>query len=207
MSKPSVILVGAGGHCHACIDVIESQGRYQIAGLIGSADELHSQHLGYTVMGTDADLPQLAESGKFILIAVGQIQSPEIRIRLFQQACRLGFQWPVIIAPTAYVSRHAHIGAGSIILHGAIVNAGASVGQNCIVNSRALIEHDATVADHCHISTGAILNGHVRIGSGSFVGSASVVKEGIAVGNRCFIGMGLAVRHSLPDQSQYFGQQ
>jgi len=42
MSKPSLILIGAGGHAHACIDVIEQQDKYQIAGLVGMPEEMHT---------------------------------------------------------------------------------------------------------------------------------------------------------------------
>ena len=205
MSKPKIILIGAGGHAHACIDVIEQHDQYQIAGLVGMAEEMHTHHLDYKVIAADDDLPELAKTYQYAFITVGQIQSPDPRIRLYQQATELGFQLPVIIAPTAHVSRHATIGAGTIVMHGAIVNAGARVGNNCIINTRALLEHAATVEDHCHISTGAILNGDVHIGAGSFVGSGSVIKEGITFGKRCVVGMGLSVRHSQADHARFVG--
>jgi sugar O-acyltransferase (sialic acid O-acetyltransferase NeuD family) len=205
MSKPSLILIGAGGHSHACIDVIEQHGGYQIAGLIGMPDEMHDHHLGYAVIGTDDDLPELAKTFQYALITLGQIKTPAHRIKLYQQVVALGFQLPTIIAPSAYVSRHATLGAGTIVMHGAIVNAGASVGENCIINTRALLEHDATVADHCHISTGAIINGNTAIGSGCFVGSGSIIKEGASLGQGCLVGMGLAVRHNLPNNAQFSG--
>ncbi len=205
MSKPGLILIGAGGHAHACIDVIEQHGGYQIAGLIGMPDEMHDHHLGYAVIGTDADLPKLAKTIPYVLITLGQIKTPAHRTRLHQQVVSLGFQLPTIIAPSAYVSRLATLGAGTIVMHGAIVNAGASVGKNCIINTRALIEHDATVADHCHISTGAIINGNTAIGPGCFVGSGSIIKEGASLGQGCLVGMGLAVRHNMPDNTQFAG--
>ena len=205
MSKPSVILIGAGGHAHACIDVIEQQGQYQIAGLVGMQEELHTQHLGYAVIATDAELPQLAKDYQYAFIAVGQVGSPDRRIRLYQQAIQLGFSLPGIIAPTAHVSSHATIGKGTMLMHSAIVNAGARVGNNCIINTRALVEHDATVEDHCHISTGAILNGSVYIGAGSFVGSGCVIKDGITLGKSCLIGMGLCVRHNQADNTRFLG--
>ncbi|MDB4409459.1 acetyltransferase [Gammaproteobacteria bacterium] len=205
MSKPSVILIGAGGHAHACIDVIEHHGQYQIAGLVGMQEEMHSQHLGYAVIATDAELPQLAKDYQYAFITVGQIRSPDTRIRLYQQAIQLGFSLPVIIAPTAHVSDHATIGAGTIVMHGAIVNAGARVGKNCIINTRALVEHDATVEDHCHISTGTILNGSVSIGLGSFVGSGSIIRDGITLGKNCVVGMGLCVRHNQADNTKFVG--
>ena len=205
MSKPGVILIGAGGHAHACIDVIEQHGQYQIAGLVGMQEEMHTRHLGYAVFATDTELPQLAGDYQYALIGVGQIQSPDRRIRLYQQAIQLGFSLPAIIAPTAHVSDHATIGAGTIVMHGAIVNAGAKVGKNCIINTRALVEHDATVEDHCHISTGAILNGSVYIGAGSFVGSGCVIKDGITLGKNCVVGMGLCVRHNQADNTKFAG--
>ena len=207
MKKPSAILIGAGGHAHACIDIIEQHGQYQIAGLVGMQEEMHTQHLGYAVIATDADLPQLAQDYQYAFIAVGQTRSPDRRILLYQQAIQLGFGLPSIIAPTAHVSAHANVGAGTIVMHGAIVNAGASVGKNCIINTRALVEHDVIVEDHCHISTGAILNGSVTIGEGSFVGSGCVIKDGITLGKNCMVGMGLCVRHNQVDNTKFLGHK
>ena len=200
-----MILIGAGGHAHACIDVIEQHGQYQIAGLVGMSEEMHSRYFGYSVIATDEDLPQLAKEYQYALISVGQIQTPNHRMRLYQQATVLGFKLPAITAPSAHFSCHAAIGAGTIVMPGAIVNAGARVGTNGIINTRALLEHDATVEDHCHISTGAILNGDVHIGAGSFVGSGSVIKEGVTIGKRCIVGMGLALRRNQADHARFVG--
>ncbi len=206
MSKPNIILIGAGGHAHSCIDVIEQQGQYHIAGLVGTPLEIDDNHLGYQVIATDDDLPQLVKEYEYALVSLGQILSPDSRIRLYQQALNLGFQLPVIVAPTAYVSRHATLGAGTIVMHGSIVNAGVRVGDNCIINNRSLLEHDSTVEDHCHISTGAIINGVVTIGAGSFIGSGTVIKEGINIGQACVIGMGLSVRYNQLDHARYTGK-
>jgi len=205
MSKPDIILIGAGGHAHACIDVIEQHGQFKIAGLVGLPSEVQNFHLGYSVIATDDDLPHLSKQYRYAFITLGQILTPDSRIRLYQQAVELGFQLPVIIAPRAYVSPHVFIGSGSIIMHGAIVNAGATVGDNCIINNLSLIEHDATVENHCHISTGAILNGGVKIGTGSFIGSGSVIKEGVLIGAGCVVGMDLSVKHNLIDRSIFRG--
>jgi len=205
MNNPSIILIGAGGHARACIDVIEQHGRYQVAGLVGKQEEMHTQHLGYAVIATDAELRQLAKTIDYALVTVGQIDSPATRIRLYQHALELDLILPSIVAPTAHVATHASVGAGTIVMHGAIINAGARVGKNCIINSTALIEHDAVVGDHCHISTGAIVNGSVSIGSGSFVGSGAVIKDGIAIGKNCVIGLGVCVRKDQPDNSKFAG--
>ena len=168
-------------------------------------DELNTLHFGYAVIATDNALPTLVRDYQYAVITVGQIQTPDHRIRLYQLATELGLQCPVILSPTSHVSRHATIGAGTIVMHGAIVNAGARVGCNCIINTRSLIEHDAVVADHCHISTGAIVNGGTKIGIGSFIGSGSIIKEGITIEQRSVVGMGLAVRHSEVEHLRFVG--
>lgn len=207
MSKPKIILIGAGGHAHACIDVVELHDGYQIAGLVGMAEEVHTRHFGYSVIASDSDLRQLSKDYQYALITVGQIRSPDNRIRIYQQIAALGFQLPVIVSPRAHVSRHATVGTGTIVMHDAIVNAGASVGNNCIINTRALIEHEATVEDHCHISTGAILNGSVHVGERSFVGSGSTIREGVRLGKHSIVGMGVSVRHNQADQARSVGNE
>jgi sugar O-acyltransferase (sialic acid O-acetyltransferase NeuD family) len=207
MSKARLILIGAGGHARACMDVIEKQGEYEIAGLVGTPEQLSKEHFGYPVIGSDNDLAQLASQYEYALITVGQTKSPALRVSLLQQALAVGFNLPTIISPSAHVSCHALVGAGSIVMHGAIINSGAKIGDNCIINTRTIIEHDAIIADNCHISTGAIVNGDVIIGSGSFIGSGSVVKQGINLGSYCVVGMGLAVRHDHPDNSQILSNE
>lgn len=191
--RSSILLVGAGGHARSVIDVIEQCGRLTIAGVIGLEHEVGGTCLGYRILGSDAALDRLLDQHHGGLVTVGQIKSPEIRMRLFGEICRRHREIPAIISPLAHVSAHAQIGDGSIVMHGAVINAGAVVGRNCIINTHALIEHDVEVADHCHVATGALVNSGVRIGVGSFVGSGAVIRQGISLGERCVIGMGQRV--------------
>jgi sugar O-acyltransferase (sialic acid O-acetyltransferase NeuD family) len=205
MSKPDLILIGAGGHARACIDVVEQEGVYNIAGLIGLSQEVGSKHFGYDVIATENKLNELARQYQFALIAVGQIQNAEHRTSLYQRILDAGFMLPTVIAPKAYVSPHSAIGIGTVIMHGAVVNAGVLIGDNCIINSNALIEHDTQVESHCHISTGVILNGNTSIGKGSFIGSGAVIKEGVSIGSNSLVGMGLIVRHNIEDNANFLG--
>lgn len=193
MSKPQILLIGAGGHARACIDVIEQEDRFAVAGLLGLPEEVGASVLGYPVLGTDQELPALARKFGNAMVTVGQIKTPEPRTRLFTALQETRCVLPSIVSPLGYVSRHAIVGAGSIVMHGAVVNAGAVVGRNCILNSQSLVEHDAFIADHCHIATSAAVNSGVRIGAGSFVGSGSTVRQGVTIGEQCVIGMGQRV--------------
>ena len=99
MKGSEIIIIGAGGHAKSCIDVIESEDRYQIAGIIGVESEIGSGLFGYQVIGADDDLPQLAKSFRNALVAVGQIKSSQTREELFLRIKSCGFEQPAIISP------------------------------------------------------------------------------------------------------------
>lgn len=198
--KQKIILIGGGGHCKSCIDVIEQKETFQIAGIVDLPEKLHQKILGYEIIATDDDLPQMLNEYENFLITLGQIKSPDKRIRIFQTLREIGAKLPVTISPLAYVSKHAKIGDGTIIMHHALINAGAKIGENCIINTKALIEHDAIIGDHCHIATGAIINGGVKVGSGIFFGSNAVCKEYIEIVEQTVIGCGAKITRDLPPQ-------
>jgi sugar O-acyltransferase (sialic acid O-acetyltransferase NeuD family) len=182
-----IIIIGGGGHSHSCIDVIEQQGKYSIEGIIDIKEELGTKIMGYPVIGRDEDIPELCKSVKNFHIAIGQIKKPEIRIRLFQAVKSAGGILPVIVSPLAYVSKHATIGEGSIIMHYAVVNAGAQIGVNSIINIKAIVEYDAYVGNHCHVSEGAILNGEAQLCDRSFLGSNAVSLQSVIIPPDSFI--------------------
>ena len=201
MKKNKIILIGAGGHAKSCIDVIKNTNDYEIFGLIGETNQKGSMINNYKVIGTDQDLIKLSNYVKLAFISIGQIKSYKVKYDLHLRAKEIGFILPTIISPLAYVSDHAEIGEGTIIMHGAIINSGAKIGSNCIINTRSIVEHETIVEDHCHISTGVILNGNVKVKQKSFVGSGVVVKENISIGEQSIIRMGLEILQDVRDNS------
>lgn len=192
-----MIVVGAGGHALSCIDVVEQENKFEIFGLIGLEDEVGTTVSGYEVIGTDTELNKILSSCEYAFNAVGQIENPTIRIKIYESLIKIGFLLPAIISPKAYVSSKAKLGNASIVLHGATVNSTARIGYNTIINSHSLIEHGVTVGDHCHISTGVIINGDVSIGSRTFIGSGSVIKQEILISPDSFVQMGSVVMKSI----------
>jgi sugar O-acyltransferase (sialic acid O-acetyltransferase NeuD family) len=189
-----IILIGGGGHCKAVIDVIEQEGRFKIIGIVDKSELLGSKVLGYSIIGNDADLDNLAKKYKYALITVGQIKSPLLRIKLFELAENSGFILTSIISPRAYISKYAIVGRGTIIMHDALINANAQIGENCIINSKTLIEHDCVISNHCHISTNTTINGGVVVKSGCFIGSGVTTKESITITENSFVKAGSLLR-------------
>ena len=174
----SIILVGGGGHCHSVIDVIEQHGIYQIAGIVDVKENLGGYVLGYPIIACDEQLSNLFDTCKNALITIGHIKTNSLRLKLYKQLKSIGYILPVIISPLAYVSQHAEIDEGTVVMHHALINAKAKVGKNCIINTKALVEHDVTIEDHCHVATASVINGGVKVKENTFVGSNASSKQG-----------------------------
>ena len=201
--KKNLILIGGGGHCKSVIDVAESAG-YTILGILDKPCELGKKVLSYEVIGSDEDMGKYADQVEFI-VTVGQIKTPEVRVRIHQMLSDAGCQLATIISPTAHVSKYATVGGGTVVMHQAVVNANAKIGKGCIINTMANIEHDVIIGDFCHISTGATVNGECKVGERSFIGSQSVLANCISVGADIVVGAGSLVRKSIAEKGIYYG--
>jgi sugar O-acyltransferase (sialic acid O-acetyltransferase NeuD family) len=190
-----IILIGGGGHCKSCIDVIESEKKYRIIGIFDKKKK-KKFILNYKVF-SESSFSNKEIRNNYAIVTVGQIKNYKLRIELFYKINKLGFKIPIIVSPLAYVSKHAVIGQGTIVMHGAIVNAGAVIGDNCIINTNSLIEHDVIIGNHTHISTEATINGGVVINDKVFVGSRVIIKNNITIGEGSVIGAGLYIKKNL----------
>lgn len=186
-AKKPIVLIGGGGHCKSCIDVIEQEGIYSIEGIVDMPEKKGNKILGYEIFANDHDIPELTKTYENFFITIGHLSSPQRRIEIFELLKKFDKKLPTIVSPYSYVSKHATIQEGTIIMHHSIVNANAFIGKNCIINNKSLIEHDVKIGNHCHISTGALVNGGVVIGSETFYGSGAVSKQYTKISPKSFI--------------------
>ena len=192
-SKPNIILIGAGGHCVSVIDVIEQEDKYNILGILDSKKN-QDNVLGYPVLGGDELITKLVKDNNYFLITVGQIKSYSIRQNIADSLKNNKAKLAIVVSPLSYVSKHASIQDGSIVMNGAVVNAKSKVGKHCIINTKSNIEHGAIIEDFCHISTGAVVNGDSTIGKGTFVGSNATVSNGITIKEGSVISAGKFIK-------------
>lgn len=201
--KESIILIGGGGHCVSCIDIIERENRFSIAGIVDIPERKGQNILDYPVIGSDQDLHKLIRSCSNFLITLGQSTLSNRRVELFNDLKKMGACFPVIKSPLAYVSRRAFVAEGTIIMHNAFINSGVNIGKNCIINTRALVEHDCILGDFVNISPGANVSGNVHVEEGAFIGANATILQGksedakLIVGEHATIGAGAVVVRSV----------
>ncbi len=183
----NLILIGGGGHCKSCIDVVEQTNEYNIVGILDSPDKVGQKVLNYEIIGTDEDIAKYAAKGYELLITIGQLQSADLRKNIYKKVKNSGGKFATIISPLAYVSKHSRIGEGTIVMHGAIINAEVEIGSNCIINTKALIEHDCRIENNCHIAVGAVLAGGVTIEKDSFIGANATIVQYLHLPPKTFV--------------------
>ncbi len=199
-----IAIIGAGGHGRVVASVLQAAD-LDIAGFIDSGVK---GNLPYPVLGTDADIASLISKGRIdqFIIGLGSVKSgASVRVRLFSDMIKAGLKPVTAVHPTASLASDIELGAGTVIMAGAILNTGVQIGKNCIINTGAIIDHDGKIGDHVHISAGATLSGNVRIGDYALVGAGSTIRQNINIGEDVTLGAGSVVVFDIPAGAVAFG--
>lgn len=190
-----IVLIGAGGHACVVADACERGG-------LAVAGYLAPQPAGRTM----AELPRLGDDGRLDDAAFVQAHRFLIALGDTGLRCRVGgrLEWvradlATVVHPSAVVSRHAVLGAGTFVAAGAVINPGVQVGQHAIINTRASVDHDCVLGAYVQVAPGATLGGAVICGEATMIGIGATVRQGIRIGRDVMVGAGAVVVNDLPD--------
>lgn len=199
--------IGAGGHGQVIADLILESPDYLLAAWIDHQLDLHGSLIaGAPVLGADDKISSLRALGiTHVFIGVGSIGNTQLRKKISMLTLDAGLKHPVILAPSAVVSKLAKIAQGTCIFPLAVVNANSHIGEFAIINTHATVEHDCSLGNFVHIAPGAILAGNVRIGDSSHIGAGAIIKEGVVIGSHAMIGAGAVVISDVSDHDTVVG--
>lgn len=165
MSKEKLLLVGAGGF--GCVVAEQAMLQYDCT-FVDDGQPVGTEICGIPVIGSIADLPELRKEYGLLMIGIG---NNAFRAQVYEKAAALGYTFPNIIAPSAYVSPFAKIGKGCVILQNACVQNGAIVGNGVLLNAGAEVHCDATVKDYALIYTNSVVRTGSKVGRYARIGS------------------------------------
>lgn len=193
--KEKIFIFGASGHAKVVMDIVERQGLYDIAFLADDDPGLKSATVyGYQVIGGKAEL--LAGGIKRGIVAIGNNSA---RHAVSSWLTDNDFELVNALHPAAQLARGVFVGAGTVIMAGAVVNSDTTVGNGVIINTRASVDHDCTIGNYSHIAPGATLCGTVQIGKESFICAGATVIPNLTIGCRVTVGAGATVIRNIPD--------
>ena len=181
-----LLLVGSGGFGRVVLEHAAQQ--YECAFLDDGDAKVVD---GVPVIGSTADMDKLHGEYKLLLVTIG---NNALREKLYRQAAAIGYRFPNIIVSSAYISPHASIGTGCVILNHAVVQNHARIGNGCILNPGVEAHNDSSIGNCCLLYTNSVVRSLAHVGDRVWIGSNTTISTGASVPNDTVIDDGAVVR-------------
>ena len=197
----ALLILGCGGHAKVVAETALAGGRFISIAFVDDRCSMPGDLppvLGWPVLRPLAHAlePSLRNQFAAAVVAIGHAAT---RLHWQQQLSAAGYELPVLIHPSAWVSPSAQIGPGSVLFAQVVVQAQARIGAGAILNTSCSVDHDVQLADGVHVCPGARLAGEVQVGERSWIGIGASLIQQIRIGCDVTIGAGAAVISDLPD--------
>jgi sugar O-acyltransferase (sialic acid O-acetyltransferase NeuD family) len=148
----NLLILGAGGHGRVVKETAEAMGCFNNIDFLDDNSEL--------AIGKCEEFKKYSNYYSYGFVGIGK---NEQRIRWIAQLIDAGYQLPVLIHPTAYISPSAVIETGTIVCPKAVINNNAKVKKGCIISIGALVDHDSCIGEGSHVNSGAIVKASCTI--------------------------------------------
>lgn len=111
-------------------------------------------------IGKISDIEKYKDQYEDAFVGIG---NNEIRENIILKLKKIGFHIPVLIHPSAYVSRSCEIKEGTIVEPKVIVNAYTQISEGGIISVGAIVDYDVRIEKFCHINSGAIVKAGAKV--------------------------------------------
>jgi len=208
--KKDIAIVGIGGTSRDIVDALEAQNdrnpTWNIVGFFDDNPELTGQKpLGYPILGALSSLNRREFDKVSVVIGVANERQLFVRREISH---RIGIgpeRYPTIIHPAATISKHAQLGAGTVLLSGAFCSNGVVLGNHVIVLQNTIVGHDSHLADFVSVSANVAIAGGVQVEEGAYLGIACSVLPLRKIGRGALVGSGCVVTRDVPAEAVVFG--
>lgn len=175
--KTKLLLVGAGGFGRVALEHAVEQ--YDCA-FVDDGPELGTLVNGVAVIGRISDLQRLLDETGYeqLIVTIG---NNKLREELYNKAKAFGYSFPNIICSSAYISPHAQIGCGCVLLNNVVVQNGGRVGDGVLLNPGVEVHNDAFVDDYALIYTNSVVRALAHVGKRVRIGSNVSISNNVNV--------------------------
>lgn len=201
-----IFIFGGGGHAKTVISLLRTL-KWDIEGIVDDHLPVGTMLSGVPVIGHADILPKLKEDGITSAVnTVGGIGNYSIRWAIFERLMDLGFDFPPLIHPTAFVEDSVTIEDGVQILAQCYVSSEGKIGFGTLINAGCILGHDDHIGRCVNLSSGTILAGCVTVEDFAQLGMGVVVNCGVTIGTRARVASNATIKSSVPaDKRIYAG--
>lgn len=193
--KEKIALIGAGGHCKIVIDLIEELNQYEIIGIYD--DNKIDFFENIKILGNISSLDTTIDN---FFICIG---NENVRKNIYTKFNYLNY--PVLIHPSAIISKKAKICDGTLICAGAVIQTGVIINKQCIINTSSTIDHESYIDEFSSVSPNAVICGRVKIGKRTFIGANATIIQCKEIGDDCVIGAGSVIIKNIGNNIKIVG--
>ncbi len=192
-----LVIIGASGHGKVVADIAKKNGYNDIVFLDDNASVKECAR--YPVAG---NFNEAVNQKRDTILAIGNAST---RQKIQEELENAGVKIVTLVHPDAVVAESVWIGAGTVVMAGAVINPDTSIGKGCIINTCSSVDHDCVIRDYVHVSVGAHVAGSVHIGEKTWLGVGATVINNVSICENCMIGAGAVVIKSIEEPGTYVG--
>ena len=197
LNMQNIVVIGANLHAKVVIDIIESEGKYKIAGLLDPYKQ-RMKPFAVTQFLAGRRFTQINRS----LFTRWLHYCDCWEFQAFESCKKImkitSYLKPVsIIHPTATLASGVPVNEGTVIVPGAIINSSATVGRFCILNTKSSLDHDSVLKDFASLAPNATIGGSCTIGECSAICIGATLTHDIKIGEHSVIGAGSVVLKNI----------
>lgn len=152
-----LLIIGAGGHGKVVAEVAQDCGYEEIAFLDDNSTD---------AIGKTDEIENFARQYEDAFVGIG---NNELRQNMLNRLKEAGYHIPVLVHPTAYVSKTTEIAEGMIVEPEAIVNTETVIGTGCIISVGSVVDHNVVLEECVHVNAGALVENGRKIEAGEIV--------------------------------------
>ncbi|MEW7994628.1 MAG: hypothetical protein G8D81_07670 [gamma proteobacterium symbiont of Clathrolucina costata] len=195
-NKPLVI-IGSGGHACCVKDVAHLAG-FSTIGFIDRTRSKGEKINQLPILGGDELLHDISFiSGHLFAVGIG---SPVARRRYGELLLKKQADCPAIVNPSSFVSPHAILGSGVLLMGMNAVNHGARLDDFVALDWQVTIGHGAHLGSAVFAGPGSRVAGDVICGEETYLGLGCQVIERVRIGRGSLIGAGSTVTRDIPER-------
>ena len=174
-TKDKLLLVGAGGFGRV---VLEHAIKEYVCAFIDDGVPVGTMVNDVPVGGKISDIGSLYGEYKKLIVVIG---NNSLREKVYREAAKIGYDFPNIIAPSAYLSPYSTIGKGCVILNNVVVQNGAVLGDGVILNPGVEAHQDSNIGNNVLVYANSVIRSLTHIGDRAWIGCNVSIGTGVTV--------------------------
>jgi sugar O-acyltransferase (sialic acid O-acetyltransferase NeuD family) len=203
--EKEIFIIGIGHNSIVTIELAELNG-FKIIGLIHYNDELTGKtQWGYPIISDTETFLKKDISLKNFALSVGNNSLRKINFDKFKNK---GGLFPILIHPSASVSRFSILDEGVQIHANATVQPDVNIKSNSIISYGVGLSHNVVIKENSYVACHSLIGAYTTVGSNVLIGMGSTTVSGKVnmIGDNSIVGAGSLIMSSIPENSIVYGR-